>query len=349
MAKIVQVFIADVNGNGTQDFIVLDSNHRWTAVNGVTQRTDDIPQFSTEIPGWPSTGRYFFADFTGDGIADRAYLNSEGRWYVVKGSDGSPGVPGIPWGSSIPGWPGNGRYVVADFTGDGVANRCYIHPEGRWYVVNKDGSPGVPGIPWGSSIPGWPGGGRYIAFDFNGEGVMHRCYVHPTGRIYVVNSKSGAPMNNVSGLGNWGNNIPAALDFVFDVIMFGIAGGGCIATKNFKACVGAIAAAKAVIDDIINFVEKKKNIQHKAIKFKKPNFDPFQEPFDRPWHPDYQPDVIGGTSEPQEKVIIEKVTEGDSGEGVMTIESEDGTQTIELDPKDYDIKPGDIQNLPEAQ
>lgn len=387
MAKTVQTFIADVNGDGTPDFVILDSDHRWSVVNGATGRTDDIPQLSAEIPGWPSSGRYFLADFTGDGIVDRAYLNSDGKWFVAKGVNGSPGVPGIPWGSSIPGWPGDGRYVIADFTGDGIANRCYISPDGKWFVVDSNGSPGVPGIPWGSSIPGWPGdghfmfadftgdgitnrcyinpdgkwfvvdsngspgvsgipwgssipgwpgGGRYLCFDFNGDGVADRCYVHPKGRVYVVNSTSGAPMDNVPELGNWGDKIPTALDFAFDLMMFGIAGGGCIATKDFRACVAAIGAAKAIVDDIIGFVEEKKNIQHKVIKKRRPNYDPLEEPFDRPWHPKHQPDVGGGTSEAQPTEKIE----------VMTISGEDG-QAIELDVSDYEISAPNRENFPE--
>jgi hypothetical protein len=341
MAKIVQSFTADINGDGVLDFITVDSDHRWTALNGKTGRTDDIPTFppAHQVPGWPCWGRYFFADFTGNKIADRAYYSPDGNWFVIDQSSGGPGVPGVPWGSSIPGWPGNGRISVADFNGDGKAERCYLTSDGNWHVVNSDGSPGIPGIPWGQKIPGWPGdghyiiadfngdggadrafvhpdggwyvvnsrsgagglpsmpwghkipgwpgGGRYLCLDFNNDGIVDRCFVHPDGRCYIVDSASGAPMGRLPELGGWGDYWSGVSKIVLDVIMFEATAIGCAYSlgANWLACMSSIAQGYRVYTDINDMMQTHREREQKVNKQRDREYRPDREPYLRTYPP----------------------------------------------------------------
>lgn len=341
MAKMIQSFLADINGDGVLDFVYVDSDHRWTAVNGTTGRTDDIPSFPPghTIPGWPCWGRYFFADFTGDRIADRAYFTPDGKWHVINGASGAPGVDGIPWGSQIPGWPGSGRISVTDFDGDGRAERCYLAPDGGWFVANSQGGPGIPGIPWGSkipgwpgdghyfiadfngdgaadrlyvspdggwyavdsktgspgmpglpwahTIPGWPGGGRYTCFDFNGDGVIDRCYIHPSGQAYVVDTPSGAPMQGVPHLGNWGDALTDTGRIVLDVIAFQATSAVCAYTLGsaWLACFGAIKAAYETYADLREIVQKNKSREQSTNQRRNSSYDRDREPYLRCYPP----------------------------------------------------------------
>jgi hypothetical protein len=383
MKEPAQVFIADVTGDGVPDLVILDVDGNWWAINGSTGRTDDIPLYNgSNIPGWPAKGRYFLADFTGDGIADRAYLHPEGRWYVADGSNGGPGVPGIPWGESYPELPGDGRYVVADFNGDGRAERCYIRPDGGWCVVSSDGSKGVPGIPWndiipgwpgdghylfgdfsgdgivnrcyvnpagkffivessgaprqqglkwGDTIPGWPGGGRYMCFDFNGDGVAEICYVHPKGRSYCVNTISGAPMDNVPILGDWGDDIPGAANFAFQALLFVAVSmaAGPAASLAFVKTVAVIGAAKGVVDGFIDLVDEKKEREYKVIERREPAWDRAEFPFDRGYEPRFTPPQSPGVSHSPDIETMEI-----NGQG------------SELEVDDYTITPSDRDASP---
>lgn len=289
MADIIQTFFADVTGNGVPDLVYVDNDHRWTAHDGRSGRVLNFPGFPSghKIAGFPCWGRYFFGDFTGNGIQDRAYLRPDGKWFVTDGTNGGPGVPGVPWGDQPTGWPGHGRFSVADFDGDGIVERCYLSPDGGWYIVDQNGGPGIRNIPWGqktpgwpgdghylindfngdgkvdriyvrsgdsddswaqwyfvpsasggagsaeiswgSSIPGWPAGGRYISLDFTGNGVADRCYVHPSGRIYILDSATGGQVNQpVAHVSNpWGGELLGIGQLMVNLIVFQAASVGC--------------------------------------------------------------------------------------------------------------------------
>ena len=317
------------------DFVYVDSEHRWTALNGRNGEILDVAGFPPghRIAGFPCWGRYFFADFTGNGIQDRAYLREDGKWFVTDGTNGGPGVPGIPWGDQPTGWPGLGRFACADFDGDGIAERCYLHSDGSWYMVDQNGSPGVgnipygqqipgwpgnghylindfdgdgkvdriyihpgdrdgrwyfvssasgaPGstsIPWGSTIPGWPGGGRYIALDFNGNGAADRCYVHPEGRLYIVDSMTGAPMNtSVPEVSDpWGGRLTDIGQLMIDIIAFEAAAVGCtlgVATSPtgigaaiaWSGCLGVLGLVNPIIDRLKTLTERNRNREKEVI------------------------------------------------------------------------------------
>ncbi len=312
--------MADINGDGILDFVYVDSDHRWTAINGSTKRTDDMPNFAPghTVPGWPCWGRYFFADFTGDGTADRAYLSQNGKWHVINGASGAGGVEGIPWGSKVPGWPGNGRICVNDFDGCGRAERCYLHTDGSWYVVNNYGAPGIPGIPWGSqipgwpgdghyfigdfngngaadrlylspeggwyvvdsktgaggmpnlpwghTIPGWPGGGRDACLDFNGDGIMDRCFIHPSGQVFIVDTPSGSPMQGVPQVGNWGDTPSDLGRLLLELLLFQASMLSCAKTLTWSSCLPLLAETLLLQMDLVDLVKKNKDREQTTIQ-----------------------------------------------------------------------------------
>jgi hypothetical protein len=150
-----------------------------------------FPKWGSSIPGWPSEGIYFIGDFDGDNADDVAYLHPEGRWYIVSGHNGAPFVDKW-WGREIPGWPGNGRYFIGDFDGDGADDIAFLHSEGRWYIVSGR-SGALFANWWGPRIPTWHGTGRYFTGDFDGDGADDIAFLHPDGgRWYSVSGRDGS-------------------------------------------------------------------------------------------------------------------------------------------------------------
>jgi hypothetical protein len=124
----------------------------WFAVNTATGHYD-IPHLQGDhVPGWPADGRYFVADFNGDGKDDRCFVRPDGHWFAVNTATGHYDIPHLQ-GDHVPGWPADGQYICKDFNKDSIADRCYVHPEGRMYVVNSaTGQGDIPGYEWGRAL-----------------------------------------------------------------------------------------------------------------------------------------------------------------------------------------------------
>jgi len=206
----LSLYVADFDGDGKADRAYLSRDGRWyVASSEFGEGIPSIPWGST-VPGWPGDPKHIaVADFDGDGKADRAYLSpSDGAWYVAN-TGGGPAV--IPWGSTVPGWPGDLSHIlIADFDGDGKADRAYLSPsDGAWYVANTGGGPAV--IPWGSTVPGWPGDPkRIVVANFDGSKNVQRAYLSPENNWYILPSASsggvegfpwGASVNDVDHIG----------------------------------------------------------------------------------------------------------------------------------------------------
>lgn len=199
--------MGDFNGDGADDIAYLAPWARWYMVSGRNGEPFGSPWWGNEIPGWPADGRYFVGDFDGDNADDIAYVHPEGRCYIVRGRDGKPFAP-YWWDSPIEDWPGNGHNFVGDFDGDGDDDIAYLSPgipQGRWSLVSGRNGNRFDSPWWGNEIPGWPGNGRYLVGDFDGDGADDIAYLHQQeARWYIVRGRDGKPF----GPPWWGNEIP---------------------------------------------------------------------------------------------------------------------------------------------
>ena len=215
-------FVADFDGDGKADRAYVRANSAndgeavWFVVSTATGApgVPGIPWGSKMAPGIPANGRFFVADFDGDGKADRAFVRAtsatdgDGCWYVVSTASGAPGVSGIPWGSKMaPGMPANGRYYVADFDGDKKADRMFINDAGDIYIVSTSTGPVIPGWLWGKKPNGWPAlsGAQFFVADVNGDGKADLIMVNQAGQWYAVSGTNSPIAEN--GF-KWGQQFP---------------------------------------------------------------------------------------------------------------------------------------------
>ncbi len=152
-------YIADVNGDGKADAIVVNDDL-------VTVRISDGYQFLpnaswTSEPYYGSRGTYF-ADVTGDGRADAIVVNDD--LVTVRVSDGMQFLPNASW-TSEPYYGSRGTYF-ADVNGDGKADAIVINDD-LITVRISDGTQFLPNASW-TSEPYYGTRGTWFA-DVNGD------------------------------------------------------------------------------------------------------------------------------------------------------------------------------------
>jgi SOS-response transcriptional repressor LexA len=136
------------------------------AVEGVQPVYAEVP------PGcWPSYRGTYFADVTGDGMADAIVVNSDR--VTVRRSDGTKFEPNESW-TSEPYYGGIGTYF-ADVTGDGMADAIVVNSD-RVTVRRSDGTKFEPNESW-TSEPYYGGIGTYFA-DVTGDGMADAIVVN---------------------------------------------------------------------------------------------------------------------------------------------------------------------------
>jgi hypothetical protein len=219
-----QFLKGDFDGDGKTERAYVTADNRWYVTYSSTgQLGSSAPQWGITA-GWqwqgiPLGSRYLVADYDGDGKADRALVTpvSDGnKWYVIYSSTGSHGSSagtwGIPWGWPWQGVPAGSRFLVADYDGDGKADRALVTPVSdgnKWYVIysstgSHGSSAGTWGIPWGWPWQGVPAGSRFLVADYDGDGKADRALVTPVSdgnKWYVIYSSTGSLG---SGAASWG-------------------------------------------------------------------------------------------------------------------------------------------------
>ncbi len=131
-----QYFLADVNGDGKADLILMDKN-----TTNVYVALSDGYSFSSQISWWGSIGnstaasnhRFRFADINGDGKEDLIFLDEDGGGQIyVAYSTGSYFLPGSlvlsHWGNGDP-----NRYHILDINGDGKQDFLFNSGAGGQY------------------------------------------------------------------------------------------------------------------------------------------------------------------------------------------------------------------------
>ncbi|MCE9608170.1 MAG: VCBS repeat-containing protein [Planctomycetia bacterium] len=205
------VHIGDFDGDGKADRLYIsDVNGKWHIITATGQL--GVPGISwgeAMPPGWLKSG-IVLADFNGDRKTDRAFVSPiDSKWYVLltqNGKDAFPlGAPGIPWGSeAAPGW--SNEVGVADFNGDGIADRAFLAPgTAKWHIVDTP-TRGIIGT-WGEQLPGWPDKGVQVA-DVDGDKKSDRIYITSDGHVHIKRATGELG----SSLFAWGAPLPPGWD-----------------------------------------------------------------------------------------------------------------------------------------
>jgi len=134
------VLIGDLDGNGTQEFVVLNINETesWS-INVYSEDGNPLPWLGKEQPGKMTS--MLLADLDRDGWMEIVVTSTE-QGYVFKHD-----------GSYFPGWPReelkSGRLACADLDRDGTEEIIAVRYGGGIRVVKPDGSP------WSTAWPDW--------------------------------------------------------------------------------------------------------------------------------------------------------------------------------------------------
>jgi len=133
-------FMGDVNGDGVDDVIHVDTGFYWEAAHSIPGA--GLSDSVTSGPlAWGETGDVpLMGDFDGDGLADIALFRAGGAddWYIQK-SD----AQGLGGGGTIAGDCGLAGDVplVGDFNGDGRTDVVVLRPSGgdfQWLACYSD-------------------------------------------------------------------------------------------------------------------------------------------------------------------------------------------------------------------
>lgn len=137
-----EVFLADVDGDGLSDLVLLfkSSGELWVApaLAGASRgRFGPLVPWLRGSAGGAS--RYLVADVTGDGRADAvAFYSGSGSWWVAP-STGRAFSPHSLWKTSH--GAGCQAQLLADVTGDGRADAvAFFAATGTWWVAPSTGS-----------------------------------------------------------------------------------------------------------------------------------------------------------------------------------------------------------------
>nr|WTA65562.1 FG-GAP-like repeat-containing protein [Micromonospora sp. NBC_00855] len=205
------VRFADVDGDGLDDYLVVDGTGRVSAwINQFTPGTG----FGWDYAGVIATGvgatrdQIRFADFTGDGLDDYLVVDGSGRITAYSNEF----HPGGAYGWSSLGLVAAGvgaardRVRFADLNGDARDDYLVVHDEGHvkvWlntvprFVVQAPGHP-TPRIEWqnhGQTLTATAANRDQVRFaDLNGDGKDDYLLVDSTGKaVGALNDRYGQP------------------------------------------------------------------------------------------------------------------------------------------------------------
>lgn len=183
-------FVADINGDGKQDFLARDSDGTLSIYlsNGATfAHSDLIPTgYGDNAP--VHDRRFFVMDVNGDGKQD----------FVIRGADGylhvylSNGATLVYSGATLTGYGDNiavadERYFVMDVNGDGKQDFVIRGADGYLYVYVSNGTTFTYGSAiytgYGDNVP--VADKRYFVMDVNGDGNEDFVIRGADGYLYV--------------------------------------------------------------------------------------------------------------------------------------------------------------------
>ena len=162
--------LADINGDGQQEIIVLSPDGAWIGV--INEQGGGLvagwighdwvnPPGGAGASGWNlhSGDKFLVADINGDGREELVVVSPDGEWIGVINEQGGSLVAGWighdwvnpPGGGGASGWNlrSGDKFLAADINGDGRKEIVVQNPDGEWIgVINEQG---------GSLFAGWIG------------------------------------------------------------------------------------------------------------------------------------------------------------------------------------------------
>jgi hypothetical protein len=198
-AAFSQVFAGDVNGDGRAD--LLATTPAGALLEYLDAGTPGHPfSAGTTIGavGWQGFDRLVAGDLTGDGRADIVGRKPDGSlWlYPNTGSATHPYGPSVPIGTS--GWNAFDQLLIADFTGDGLADVLARRGDGTMVLYPNQHRPGSPlgsGTPVGGS---WASFNRLIGSDVGRTGRADVVAMKPDGTLWLARD-TGDPTQPLLG------------------------------------------------------------------------------------------------------------------------------------------------------
>ncbi len=134
-----ELYIADINGDNKEEFILFKRNTQTTRVyrsnsNSLTKTSE----YFQSLPGWSSKSndKYFIADFNGDNKDDLFVFNGNQwstQYLLMLRSDGSNLIYRKRYDDRIPNWnmSNNDKFYPADINGDGK-EELYVFNTKDW-------------------------------------------------------------------------------------------------------------------------------------------------------------------------------------------------------------------------
>ena len=148
----------DFNGDGFMDLAVAFNDNGYASIdvhlgNGSSFYT--FQRWATQQGGWPGDVRWLAGDFNGDGVADLSMgFNDSDENSIDVHPSNRTAIPTFQrWASLQGGWMSDGRWVAADFDGDGHTDIAIAFDDGDHTSidVHKMGKFAQPCVPMGMS------------------------------------------------------------------------------------------------------------------------------------------------------------------------------------------------------
>ncbi len=178
---------ADFTGDGLPDTAYMFNQDGQISIDVHVNNGDGtftLQRWISQAGGWLDTGKFLVSDFDGDGRNDIAFaFNQDGFISIdVYPNLGNGHFGGQQrWQSQNGGWLDGGRFMAADFTGDGHVDIAFafnadgvididVHPNGCTTSPSTCTRAFAPLQRWSTGVGDWADTASFLPGDFTGDG-----------------------------------------------------------------------------------------------------------------------------------------------------------------------------------